>query len=65
MSDQHKLEILRVISKNAEIDKPAIFNFNALAQTTDISREQLDILLIELERDRFITEYVMAQRAIA
>jgi DNA-binding IclR family transcriptional regulator len=62
MSDLHKLQILRVISNNAEADKPATFSFNALAKTTDLSREQLDILLIELERDRFITEYAVEGR---
>jgi CTP-dependent riboflavin kinase len=59
MSDLHKLQILRAISNKAKAGKPATFSFNALAKTTDLSREQLDILLIELERDRFITEYVV------
>ena len=59
MSDLHKLEILRAISSDAKVGKPATFSFNALAKTTDLSKEQLDIFLIELERDRFITEYIV------
>ena len=59
MSGLHKLQILRAFSDNAEVGKPATFSFNVLAKTTDLSKEQLDILLIELERDRFITEYLV------
>ena len=59
MSDLHKLEILRAISNDAEVGKPATFSFNVLAKTTDLSKAQLNILLIELKRDLFITEYVV------
>jgi hypothetical protein len=62
MSDLHKLEILRAISNDAEVGKPATFSFNVLTKTTDLSREQLDSLLIELKRDRFITEYIVEGR---
>jgi len=58
MSDLKKLEILRVISRDATPGQPARFNFNSLTKTMDMSKEELNTLLVELARDRFITQYV-------
>ena len=58
MSDLNKLEILRVISGNSTPGKPARFSFNSLTKTMNLSKDELDTLLIELERNRFITQYV-------
>ena len=58
MSDLNKLEILRVISGNSIPGKPARFSFNSLSKTMNLSKNELDTLLIELERNRFITQYV-------
>ena len=57
MSDQNKLEILRVISKTATLGNPERFSFNSLTKTLNLSKEDLDTLLTELKRNRFITEY--------
>lgn len=59
MSEQHKLEILRAISKDAEVGKSTVISFNALARATNLTKDQLDKLLGELERDRFITEFIV------
>ena len=58
MSDLKKLEILRVISGNSTPGKPARFSFNSLTKTMNLSKEELDALLIDLARNRFITQYV-------
>ena len=39
--------------------KAAIFSFSALAKSTNLSKEELDKALRELEADRFITEFVL------
>ena len=58
MSDQNKLAILRVISRDATPGKASRFSFNSLTKTLDLSKDALDALLIELNRERFITQYV-------
>ena len=58
MSDQHKLEILRVISTSATPGKPERFSFNSLTKSLNLSKDQLDILLLDLYKSRFITQYV-------
>lgn len=58
MSDQNKLVILRIISDSAMIGKPARFSFNSMTKSLGLSKEQLNELLLELSRDRFITQYV-------
>jgi DNA-binding Lrp family transcriptional regulator len=57
MSDQNKLAILRALSSNATLGKPARFTFNSLTKSLNLSKEDLDTLLVELERNRFITHY--------
>ena len=58
MSDQNKLAILAAISENLPPGKPARFSFNSLTKTLNLSKEDLDILLVDLNRNRFITQYV-------
>lgn len=57
MSDQNKLEILRVISDSASIGKPERFSFSALTKTLSLSKEDLDALLTELQKNRFVSQY--------
>ena len=58
MSDQDKLEILRVLSSNTSLGKSSRFSFNSLTKTLNLSKEHLDTLLTELEKNRFISQYV-------
>ena len=57
MSDQKKLEILRVISQNSTPGTPARFSFSSLTKTMNLSKGELDTFLIELGKSRFITQY--------
>jgi DNA-binding IclR family transcriptional regulator len=57
MSDQHKLAILVFISGDATPGTPARFSFNALSKHLDLSKEELDGFLTELNKARFISQY--------
>ena len=57
MSDQNKLAILVAISSNSTLGKPARFSFSSLTKTLNLSKEELDALLVELNKNRFITQY--------
>ena len=58
MSDQNKMAILKALSSNATLDKPTRFTFNSLTKSLNLSKDDLDTLLTELARNRFITQYV-------
>ena len=58
MSDQNKLAILSAISSDLTPGKPARFSFNSLTKTLNLSKEDLDTLLAELNKNRFISQYV-------
>ena len=58
MSDQNKLAILTAICDNPTLGKPARFSFNSLTKTLNLSKEDLDTLLVELNKNRFISQYV-------
>jgi hypothetical protein len=58
MSDQHKLAILSSISSQATPGTPARLSFNSLGKTVHLSKTELDTLLTQLNRDRFISQYV-------
>ncbi len=58
MSDQPKLEILRTLSTGATAGKPIRFGFNVLTKKLNLSKDELDTLLLELHKSRFITQYV-------
>ena len=57
MSDQNKLALLRIVSETAMTGKPARFSFNSMTKSLGLSKEQLDGLLVELSRDRFVSQY--------
>lgn len=57
MSDQNKLEILKVISSNASAGESKRFTFSSLTKNLSLSKEELDTLLTELNKSRFITQY--------
>ena len=57
MSDQNKLEVLRAVSDSASIGKPERFSFSALTKNLNLSKEDLDALLTELQKNRFVSQY--------
>ena len=57
MSDQHKLEILRSISQDADPGKLERFSFNTFSKNIGITKDKLDGFLTELNKDRFIAQY--------
>jgi len=57
MSEQNKLAILRAISDNAAPAVPARLSFHSLGKTLHLSKSELEILLAELNRERFISQY--------
>jgi hypothetical protein len=57
MSDQNKLAILNAISAQATVGSPARLSFNSLGKTVNLSKTEMDTLLTELSKDRFITQY--------
>jgi hypothetical protein len=57
MSDQNKLAILNYISKDATVGEPARLGFNSLEKATGISKKESDGLLIELNKERFVSQY--------
>lgn len=57
MSDQHKLAILSSISSNTTPGIPARLSFNSLGKTLHLSKQELDTLLTELNKQRFISQY--------
>ena len=57
MSDQNKLAILRVLSENAKLGEVTRMGFHTLSKTVDLSKEELDPLLVQLNKDRFISQY--------
>jgi hypothetical protein len=56
MSDQNKLAILKAISNDAT-GKPERFSFHSLGKTTGLAKRELDELLTELAKQRFISQY--------
>ncbi len=57
MSDQHKLEILRFISSDGSIGNPSRFSFNSLSKKLNLSKADLDTLLMDLQKNKFISQY--------
>ena len=57
MPDQHKLEILRFLSRDATPGKPERFSFNSLGKTLGLTKDKLDIYLAELNKDKFVAQY--------
>ncbi len=57
MSDQNKLAILTFLNSNVTPGVPTRLSFNSIVKTLNLSKETLDNLLIQLNRDRFIAQY--------
>ena len=57
MSDQHKLAILNSISTGATAGNPARISFNSLGKSLNLSKQELDTLLLELNKQGFISQY--------
>ena len=57
MSDQNKLAILNFLDANVTPGVPTRLSFNSMGKTLNLSKEILDTLLVQLNRDRFITQY--------
>ncbi len=53
------LNLLRFISAAFEVDRTTSVNFNTLAFDTGLSKEDLDNGLNQLERERFIDQFVI------
>jgi len=58
MSDQNKMAILSAISSDHTPGKPARFSFNSLTKTLNLPKEDIDTLLLELNKNRFVSQYV-------
>jgi hypothetical protein len=56
-SDLDKLKILKAISEDGGPGKPVRLSFNGLSKNTNLSKEKLDSLLVELAGSRFISQY--------
>ena len=57
MSDQHKLAILISISRNAIPGIAARLSFNSLSKALNLSKQELDVFLFDLNKRRFISQY--------
>jgi len=57
MPGQNKIAILKAISNDATVGNPARFNYNSIAKTLSLTKQNLDELLKELNKDRFISGY--------
>lgn len=57
MSDQNKLAVLNSISSNATPGTPTRLSFNVIAKNLNLTKEELNTILTELNRDRFISQY--------
>jgi hypothetical protein len=57
MSDQLKLAILNSISIGATPGIPVRLSFNSLGKSLNVVKQELDTLLLELNKQRFISQY--------
>jgi hypothetical protein len=57
MSDENKLAILSAISSDSTLGLPARYSFNSLTKTLNLSKQDIDTLLVELNKNRFISQY--------
>jgi hypothetical protein len=57
MSDQDKLGILTYINDNTTPGIPSRLSFTSIGKTVKLSKQELDTLLIELNKQRFISQY--------
>ncbi|MGZ8550359.1 MAG: hypothetical protein ACXWV2_06845 [Chitinophagaceae bacterium] len=57
MSDQNKLGILTYIKNNATPGIPSRFSYTSIGKIVKLSKQELDIFLTELNKQRFISQY--------
>ena len=57
MSDQDKIGILRIISEDAIPGKAVRHSFSAVSKTTGLTKDKLDLLLTELNKERSVALY--------
>jgi DNA-binding IclR family transcriptional regulator len=57
MSDQNKLALLNAISSHATAGTPARLSFHSIGKELNLSKDEMNILLTELNRERFISQY--------
>ncbi len=57
MSDQNKLGILTYIKSNAPPGIPSRISFTSIGKIVKLSKQELDTFLIELNKQRFISQY--------
>jgi DNA-binding IclR family transcriptional regulator len=57
MSDQHKIEILRILSEDAVAGKAVRYSFNALSKNSGLTKDEIDVFLTELSKARFVAQY--------
>ena len=57
MSDRQKLAILSSISSEVTPGTPARFSYNALGKSLQLSKQQMDVLLTELNKERYVAQY--------
>ena len=57
MSDENKLAILSAISSDSTPGLPARYSFNSLTKTLNLSKQDIDTILVELNKNRYITQY--------
>ena len=57
MSDQHKIEILRILREDAVDGKAVRYSFNALSKNIGLTKDEIDVYLTELLKARFVAQY--------
>ena len=57
MNENHKLAILNAISIGATPGIPIRLSFNSLGKSLSLSKQELDTFLLELNKQRFISQY--------
>ncbi|MBK8300381.1 MAG: hypothetical protein IPK90_08015 [Chitinophagaceae bacterium] len=57
MSDQHKIEILKVLSEDAMAGQAVRYSFNTLSKNIGLTKNEIDSCLAELSKARFVAQY--------
>ena len=57
MSDESKLEILRIIAEDPTPGKVQRFSYNTFGKNLQLTKDKLEGLLMELNKDRFVARY--------
>ena len=57
MPDQNKITLLRLISADVTPGNPTRLSFNTLAKQSDLSKSEMETVLTQLNKERFISQY--------